>query len=185
MKRTSFVVLLLLICALSTRAQSNLASPTNLIATSGAGNTTYIYAVVASNGSLYSVYSLSNTLTTGGGFAYLANIPNMLTCNGVAGATSYIWYRITGPTGQFGRFATSTTCAMTDIGAPGDGSVPWSLTNVGISASSLQNAIWLDGCNLAAVNPNYPCTGVGLQQAVNDAHGFSGVSGVVMVPQTA
>ncbi len=185
MKRTACVVLFMLVCALSTRAQSNLPSPTNLVASSTAGSTTYIYAVVASNGSLYSIYSLSNTLTTGGGFLYLSNVPNTLTCNGVAGATSYIWFRLTGPSGQFGRFATSPTCAMSDIGAPGDGSVPWSLTNVGISAASLQNAIWLDGCNLAAVNPNYPCTGIGLQQAVNDAHGFAGVTGVVMVPQTA
>jgi hypothetical protein len=185
MKRTAYAVLFLLVPAISARAQSNLASPTNLVATSTAGSTSYIYAVVASNGTLYSVYSLSNTLTTGGGFAYLGTVPNTLACTGVAGATSYIWYRVTGPTGQFGRFATSNACAMSDIGTPGDGSVPWSLTNVGISAASLQNAIWLDGCNLAAVNPNYPCTGIGLQQAVNDAHGFAGVSGVVMVPQTA
>ena len=185
MKRPFSVALLVLVCALSTSAQSNLASPTNVTATSTAGSTTYIYGVVASNGTLYSIYSLSNTLTTGGGFAYLSTAPNTLTCTGVTGATIYIWYRLTGTTGQLGRFATSSTCAISDIGAPGDGSVPWSLTNVGISAASLQNAIWLDGCNLAAVNPNYPCTGAGLQQAVNDAHGFAGVTGVVMVPQTA
>src|SRR3974390_3281134 len=134
MKRIAFVGVFFLACVFSTRAQSNLASPTNLVATSTAGNTTYIYAVVASNGSLYSIYTLSNTLTTGGGFAYLNSVPNALTCNGVAGASSYIWYRLTGPTGQFGRFATSSTCAISDVGAAGDGSVPWSLTNVGISA---------------------------------------------------
>jgi hypothetical protein len=185
MKRIVSVCLFLLACALSGHAQSNLASPTNVIATSTGGTTTYTYAVVASNGTLYSIYTLSNTLTTGATFTYLPYSPTSLTCTGVTGATSYLWYRVTGSTGQFGRFATTSSCAASDTGAPGDGSLPWSLTNVGISAASLQNAIWLDGCNISAVNPNYPCTGAGLQQAINDAHGFAGVTGVVMVPQTA
>jgi hypothetical protein len=185
MKRVVSMLVLLLACTAVSRSQSYLASPSNVVAASIAGKTTYTYAVVASNGTLYSIYALSNTITTGAAFDALSQFPNAVACTGVNGATSYIWYRVTGGSGQFGRFATTSACAVSDTGAPGDGTLPWTLTNVGVSAASLQNAIWLDGCNVGAANPTYPCTGAGLQQAVNDAHGFAGVTGVVMVPQTA
>lgn len=186
MKRVVYFILLLMVCAWPAAAQVNIPTPTNVVATSSvAGNTTYIYAVVASDGANYSVYGLSNTLATGPVFSSLGATPNSVTCTAVAGAVKYAWYRVTGSVGIFGKFASTSGCSVTDTGAPGDGSAPWSLANAGISAWSFENAIWLDGCNVYATTPKYPCTGPGLQQAVNDAHGFAGVTNVVMVPETA
>ena len=166
-------------------SQGFLASVTSVVATQGGTTSTvnYQYAVVASDGIHNSVYALSNSILNGSTFGSQSN---SITCTGPSGATTYTWYRLSPVvSNQFGKFATSSSCSLTDSGAAGDNTTPWSMSTVGISLSSFQNATYMDGCNVYSVNPKYPCTAAGVQRCLADAHGWAGVTGVCFLVPTA
>lgn len=161
------------------------------------GASSYTYYIVPSVGKApvtSAPYGLPTKITTANGNAKLSKTnTNIISAAVPARATLCTFFR-TGGGESVGKIATvpvnAGSCSLTDTGLAGDSSDPYSLfaappdPPLAADTPLIAGAIYMDGCTNVS-SPVYSCSPTGLQQAITDANGHSGVAGVVVIPPTA